>query len=64
MIFSCAKGTVLWFKMSPLSFTVRAGSQSIAELKTLMEEVSTLKAEREVIVTTLKDPVTDISKWS
>ena len=29
-----------------------------------MEEVKTLKAEREVIETTLRDPIADISEWA
>ena len=37
--------------------------QNVAALKQLMEEVATLKAEREVVVKELKDPVSDISEW-
>ena len=32
------------------------------ELRSLMEEVKTIKVEREVIETTLRDPVADIGK--
>lgn len=39
----------------------RSGSQNVAALKQLMEEVATLKAEREVVVKELKDPVADIT---
>lgn len=35
--------------------------QSVQELRQLMEEVRTMKAEREVLETQLKDPITDIS---
>ena len=38
--------------------------QSVAALKQLMEEVATLKAEREVVIKELKDPISDISEWS
>lgn len=37
-----------------------SGSQSVQELRSLMEEVKTLKAEREVTEKTLRDPVADI----
>ena len=46
---------VLWFLCTPL--------QNVTALKQLMEEVATLKAEREVVVKELKDPVADISEW-
>ena len=36
--------------------------QNVAALKQLMEEVATLKAEREVVMKELKDPITDISE--
>ena len=36
--------------------------QSVQELRGLMDEVRTLKTEREVIETTLRDPVSDISE--
>lgn len=36
--------------------------QNVAALKQLMEEVATLKAEREVVVKELKDPISDISE--
>jgi programmed cell death 6-interacting protein len=38
------------------------GSQCVQDLRTLMEEVMTLKAEREVIERTLRENVADISK--
>lgn len=38
--------------------------QNVAALKQLMEEVATLKAEREVVIKELKDPISDISEWS
>jgi len=36
--------------------------QPVMELRSLMEEVKTIKVEREVIETTLRDPVADIGK--
>ncbi|XP_064396654.1 programmed cell death 6-interacting protein-like isoform X2 [Halichondria panicea] len=39
---------------------VLSGSQAVQDLRCLMEEVKTLKAEREVIERTMRDPVGDI----
>ena len=46
------------------SDSVCVALQNVAALKQLMEEVATLKAEREVVIKELKDPISDISEWS
>ena len=46
----------------PMSSLNTAPLQSVQELRGLLDEVRTLKTEREVIETTLRDPVADISE--
>ena len=47
---------------SSLPFFSALLPQPVMELRSLMEEVKTIKVEREVIETTLRDPVADIGK--
>uniref|UniRef100_A0A1X7TJR9 Uncharacterized protein n=1 Tax=Amphimedon queenslandica TaxID=400682 RepID=A0A1X7TJR9_AMPQE len=44
-----------------LMAAIKAGSPSVQELRSLMEDVKTIKAEREVLEQQLKGPIADIT---